>query len=250
MKAPISLRGAAWLIAVALVILPVVGLVRGWFASDRWPIRTLQVQASYQHVSADKIRATVEPYLGKGFFATRLDHVQKAVQALPWVASAEARKVWPDTLELRVHERQPVAHWNGDRLIGRDGGIFTAPGAASISGLPQLSGPDAREPEVVAFYQKVRDEFSPVGLRVDGVTLSGRASWRLQLGNGAELVIGSDDVEQRLKRFLDVYPRLAQDGDGKPFTRVDLRYANGFAVRWPQPEANAQPAAGGGVPQS
>ncbi|KGI77056.1 cell division protein FtsQ/DivIB [Oleiagrimonas soli] len=250
MKSVISLRGAAWLIAVALVILPVVGLVRGWFASDRWPIRTLQVQAPYQHVSADKIRATVAPYLGKGFFATRLDRVQQAVQALPWVATVEARKVWPDTLMLRVQERQPVAHWNGDRLIGRDGEVFAAPGAADIGGLPELSGPDAREGDVVAFYQKVSESFARVGLRVDGVDLSGRASWRLKLGNGAELVIGSDDVQSRLQRFLDVYPRLAQDGQGQPFTRVDLRYANGFAVRWPQTAANAPPEANGGVPHT
>lgn len=244
MKAPVSMRGAAWLVAVALVALPVVGLVRGWFASDRWPIRYLRVEAPYQHVSAARIRATVEPYLHKGFFATRLDKVQQAVVALPWVASAEARKVWPDTLVLRVQERQPVAHWNGDELIGRDGTVFKAPGAAKLQGLPQLSGPPDRESDVLAFYGSVTKSFHAIGMTVAGVDLSGRDSWRLKLGNGAELVVGNVDPGQRLARFLATYPRLIQDGGGQAFSSVDLRYANGYAVRW------VQAAASGGVPHT
>lgn len=244
MRSPVSLRGAAWLVAVALVVLPVVGLVRGWFASDRWPIRMLKVEAPYRHVSADQIRAVVAPYLHKGFFATRLDGVQQAVVALPWVASAEARKVWPDTLILRVQERQPVAHWNGDELIGRDGSVFRAPGAGQLTGLPELSGAEDRESDVLAFYRRVSAQFAAIGLKVAGVDLSGRDSWRLKLGNGAELVIGNVDPEQRLKRFLQTYPRLVQDGGGKTFSRVDLRYANGYAVRW------VQAGASGGVPHT
>lgn len=232
MKGPVSLRGAAWLVAVALVVLPLVGLVRGWFASDRWPIRSLKVEAPYRHVSADQLRAAVAPYLHKGFFATRLDRLQKAVVAMPWVASAEARKVWPDTLVLRVYEREPVAHWNGDQLIGRDGSVFSAPGGKTLKALPDLSGPDAREPDVLAFFSKVRKQFAGVGLKVTGVDLSGRDSWRVQLADGAELVVGNVDPGQRLQRFLDTYPRMVQDDGGKHFSRVDLRYANGFAVRW------------------
>jgi cell division protein FtsQ len=244
MKNLVSLRGAAWLVAVALVVLPLVGLVRGWFASERWPIRYLKVEAPYRHVSAERLRATVAPFLHKGFFATRLGRVQQAVQALPWVASAEARKVWPDTLVLRVYEREPIAHWNGSELVGRDGRVFDAPGGTAMNGLPELSGPDAREPDVLAFYRKVRTQFAAVGLKVAGVDLSGRDSWRLQLGGGAELVIGNVDPEQRLQRFLETYPRLVRDGGGETFTRVDLRYANGYAVRWKQPDT------GGGVPKT
>jgi cell division protein FtsQ len=244
MKGLVSLRSTAWLVAVALVVLPLVGLVRGWFASGRWPIRYLKVEAPYRHVSADQLRAVVKPFLHKGFFATRLDRVQQAVVAMPWVASAEARKVWPDTLVLRVYERNPVAHWNGDELIGRDGSVFHAPGARKLKALPELSGPDAREPDVLAFYRKVSQQCAGVGLKVRGVDLSGRDSWRVQLDGGAELVIGNVEPEQRLERFLETYPRLIQDGGGEHFSRVDLRYANGFAVRW------VQPGASGGVPKT
>ncbi len=81
-----AVRLAAWCLAIALVALPIVGLLRGWFAADRWPVTQLTVQAEFKHVSAAEIRAAVLPRLGKGFFALNLDAVQKAVAALPYLS--------------------------------------------------------------------------------------------------------------------------------------------------------------------
>ena len=44
------LRILAWTLAVALVVLPVVALLNGWIASERWPLRTLRVQGALRNV--------------------------------------------------------------------------------------------------------------------------------------------------------------------------------------------------------
>ncbi len=144
----------AWMIAIALVALPVLGVLNGSFAADRWPIRNLQVQAEFNHVGAEQIRAVANNYLGAGFFAVRLDAVRAAVSTLPWVERVEVRKRWPDTIEMRVFEQQPFARWGDKRLIGRNGTLFAAPGTESIQGLPQLSGPDDALVRIVDFYNK------------------------------------------------------------------------------------------------
>ena len=228
-----AIRLVAWCLAIALLALPVVGVMRGWFAADRWPVTQLTVQAEFKHVSAADIRAAVLPRLGKGFFALDLDAVQKAVAALPWVESAEARKRWPDTLQLRIYERQPFARWNEKRLISRQGLVFDAPGAVDTMVLPDLRGPDARLAEVVSFYAETRKAFAGTHLKVSGVALTERGSWSINTANGALIVIGDrDQAGKRLHRFLDVYPQLiAGHTDG--FAYADLRYTNGFAVRWP-----------------
>ncbi len=41
MKGTVSLRLAAWVIALALIALPIIGVLEGWFASGRWPVRQL-----------------------------------------------------------------------------------------------------------------------------------------------------------------------------------------------------------------
>lgn len=247
MKLPVPARTIAWIVAVLLLALPVVGVLSGWFAAGRWPIRQVRVESTFHHVHAAQVRAAVLPLLGHGFFATDLGAVQKAVAALPWVARVEARKRWPDTLVVTVIERQPFAHWNGDRLISRHGVVFSAPGAAQLGGLPTLAGPDARMQDVVDFYVQVARQFAAVNEPVSGVRLSGRDSWTLHLANGADVMVGSDDVQQRLHRFISVLPKLLNGHQGG-FAYADLRYTNGFAVRWPQPDAAA--GAPGGHPRS
>ena len=229
-----TVRFVAWCLAVALIALPIVGVLRGWFAANRWPVTELTVQAEFKHVSAAELRAVVLPRLGKGFFALDLDSVQKAVAALPWVESVEARKRWPDTLLLRIYERQPFARWNDKQLISRQGLVFDAPGATDTDALPDLRGPDARLAEVVSFYADTLKAFAGTHLLITGVALTERGSWSVTTASGAQIVIGDrDQAGRRLHRFLNVYPQLmAGHADG--FTYADLRYTNGFAVRWPQ----------------
>ena len=225
------IRLFAWAIALTLVALPIVGVLNGWFASERWPVTRLAVRAEFDHVSAEQIRAAAEPKLGQGFFAMQLDEVRDAVARLPWVERVEARKRWPDTVELVVYEQQPYAHWSEGRLVNRAGQLFDVPGGESLQGLPRLAGPDDRLDDVLRFYSECLRELGGSGLVLDSVNLSPRGSWRLHLGAGTVIELGRADAMEHLKRFLDVWPRIASTRTQPPLS-VDLRHANGFAVRW------------------
>jgi cell division protein FtsQ len=238
MKSATALRLAAWIIALVLVALPVVGVLQGWFASDRWPVRQLQVHATFRHVSAAQVRAAVQPGLGAGFFAIRLDKVRDAVAALPWVGQVEVSKHWPDALDITIREIQPIAHWGEGALLDRDGRIFKVPDARVVQGLPRFDAPDDRAADVMAFYRTAETDFAPYGLRVDAVDLSARGSWTLVLSNGGRVVVGSERPDQHLARFAAALPVLMR-GRSDGFVYADLRYSNGFAVRWPEPAAPA-----------
>lgn len=234
MSGNVALKLTAWAVALTLVALPIVGVLNGWFAGDRWPVTKLAVRAEFNHVSAEQIRAAATPLLGQGFFALRLDTVRDAVAKLPWVERVEARKRWPDSLDLVVYEQQPYARWGEERLINRRGEIFSVAGTSDLQGLPRLSGPDDRLAEVLQFYADCLKEFAGSGLVIDAVSLSQRGGWRLDLASGAVLELGRDSARPRLQRFLDVWPRLAGARPAPP-AYVDLRYENGFAVRWADP---------------
>ncbi|ANB16593.1 cell division protein FtsQ/DivIB [Dokdonella koreensis] len=241
MKGGVLLKLLAWGIALTLIGLPVAGVLTGRFAAHSWPIRQLQVSAEYAYVSAEQIRAAVAPKLDAGFFALDLDDVRAALLGLPWVARVDARKRWPDTLELTVYEQLPYARWGEKQLISRAGTLFTVAGADQLQGLPQLSGPDDQLADVVAFHTRCLRQFSGSGLAVTEVALSSRGAWRLTLASGTTVELGREAAEQRLGRFLDVWPRLASGSNGVPAS-IDLRYENGFAVRWADAAARA-PAA-------
>lgn len=241
MKGAMNMRVIAWIVAIALIALPIVGVLQGWFAADRWPVRQLQVQGEFVHVNAEELKSAVAPNLRAGFFALDLDRVRDAVAALPWVAQVEARKRWPDTLELRVSELHPFAHWGQGRLLDASGRLFVVPGADAVPNLPHLSGPDARVSEVIAFYEEAQRDFAPFHLPVVSVRLSERGSWDLTFANGAAIVVGRDAPGQRLARFIAVLPKLL-NGRAAGFVYADLRYSNGFAVKWADAPGPATPA--------
>ncbi|HET8942378.1 MAG TPA: cell division protein FtsQ/DivIB [Rudaea sp.] len=243
MSSRLPLKISAWAIALTLVALPIIGVLNGWIAADRWPVRYVQVQAPFAHVSAEQIRAASASQLGTGFFALQLEDVRKAVAALPWVASVEARKRWPDTLVLEVRERQPFARWGQSRLIDRNGDLFDIPGGSQLQGLPVLDGPDDALADVVAFFKEAQQTLSGTGLILTGVVQDARGSWTLNLNGGGAILLGHHDIEARLQRFLAAYPQLSPTHSAG-FDRVDLRYTNGFAVQWAAPAvAPASPAA-------
>jgi cell division protein FtsQ len=224
-------RIAAWILALALVVLPVVAVLNGWFASDRWPIERLRLTAEFERVSAEQVKTAVDSHLGRGFFAIELGEVRSTVMSLPWVERVEVRKRWPDLLEITVHEHRAFARWGKDRLLSDHGELFTAPGIESLQGLPALAGPDGRVADVVALYRMAQTTLSGTGLAVTGTRLSARGSWSLMLGNGARVVIGRADPEPRLQRLVRFLPTILT-GETRQFERIDLRYTNGFAVRW------------------
>ena len=95
MSGAFPLKLVAWGVALTLVALPILGVLNGWFAAERWPVRYLKVDAEFNHVSAEQIRAATAAHLGTGFFALDLDRVRASVAALPWVERVEVRKRWP-----------------------------------------------------------------------------------------------------------------------------------------------------------
>ncbi|QDI04581.1 cell division protein FtsQ/DivIB [Xanthomonas cerealis pv. cerealis] len=223
------LRILAWLLALALVALPVVAVLNGWVGAERWPLSRLQVSGDFKRVPAEQLRQVVLPYARRGFFAVRLQDAQNAIERLPWVESARVRKRWPDVLEVRVTEHRPFARWGSDRMLSEQGRIFALPSELRGMALPQLAGPDAKAQDVIALYNESRALFAPAGLQVDSVAMDARGSWSLQLGDGVQVVVGRDDARARLARFARVLPQLATP-EQAPIARADLRYTNGFTV--------------------
>lgn len=245
------LRIIAWTLAIVLVALPVVAVLNGWIAGERWPMRTLAVTGEFGQVDEAAVREAVLPLVRRGFFAVDLDQVRDAVAGLPWVERVEVRKRWPDKLEVSLTEHTPVARWPDGRLLSEDGKLFAAPAGAG-EGLPLFEGPEGRASELMSFHSLARPLFLTVGARVASVQLSARGSWSLVLDDGTTVEAGRGDPQARLARFARLLPKL-RDNDPRVLVRADLRYTNGFTLVWGDPrpattnDTEAAPAAAAGT---
>ncbi|GIX38243.1 MAG: cell division protein FtsQ [Silanimonas sp.] len=228
------LRLVAWSLALGLLALPVVAVVQGWIGGERWPIRTLALQAPLRLVDEASIHRAVQPLAGGGFFAVDPDAVRAALLALPWVDTVEVRKRWPDRLEVRLTELRPHARWGENRLVSEDGRLFPVPAGFALH-LPRLDAADGRVAEVLAFHRELRPLLLRAGDDVERLEQSARGGWTLTTRAGLQVELGRAEALPRLSRFVRLLPALRRDPQQRPLLRADLRYTNGFALAWGEP---------------
>jgi cell division protein FtsQ len=227
------IKVSVWIVVLAVIALPIVAALNGWYATDRWPLSQLRVSTNLTRVNVDQIRGAVMPHARVGFFAVDLAQIQKTVERIPWVARAEVQKQWPDTLIVRITEFEAVAIWNERQLISVDGIVFNTPGNALPEGLVHLSGPELRHSEVLAFYRDLLPMMRGVSLKIDALGLNKRGSWSMRFIDGSRLALGNENPTGRLERFLRVLPKLSRtEGKKESWVYADLRYSNGFAIAW------------------
>ena len=240
---------AAWLVALALVALPIVALVQGWYGSDRFPLRQLELEGRFERVSTGQVEDAVKPEVGSGFFAVRLDRIRRTLERLPVVAQVEVRKRWPDVISVRIVERSAVATYGEGQLVDSNGVVF-GPYRAELDGaLPHLAGPESATATMLEKLAASRGALEPAGLEPVRLEMSARGGVHLTLATGAGIELGREGHAERLDRFVAAWPKVPQPA-GMELARADLRYANGFAIEWravpapppPEPPPSAPPA--------
>ena len=202
----------------------------------RFAVTQLAVRGELRNTTLAQIEAVLPRMPGSGaenFFAADLAEVRSRVERLPWVRAVAVRRVWPARLEVTVEEHVALARWGtGDetsRLVNTFGETFSA---NTKQALPVFVAPAGTAAEVMRRYRRFNGLVAPLGTSVERVVLTQRLAWQLRLGNGLHVMLGRDAdlAEERLRRFVEIYPAVDRK---KKHDYVDLRYPNGFALRVP-----------------
>ncbi len=199
---------------------------------DFMPLRAVKVEGRFIHVTAAEIRALMKPFAKQGFVYVDTGEVRKRVETLPWVKVATVRRLWPDSLQIVVEEQRAVARWRAGGLINPEGELFTPPPATHPSGLPLFEGPAEMQKTMLQRYWQMQRILAPLNFSVVRLELDTRGAWRLGLDSGLVLVLGRQEKShERLQRFVRTYNGVLA-ARAEQIEQVDLRYTNGFAVRW------------------
>jgi len=218
-------------IANALIAGSVLAALYGaaYYATHRpglFPLHTLRLGTVPQRVDAAEVLDVVRNEAKGNLFTIDIEHLRLALEKLPWVRNVGIRREFPDALVLQIEEHQAVARWNDVALVNRQGEVFAA---ESREKLPVFNGQDGTAGEIAQQYAQFSRQLAGLNLQVTRLDLSPRHAWQLQLSNGLVLELGREDMQQRLARFVAVYPYSLATAPGK-VKYVDLRYRNGFAV--------------------
>lgn len=198
----------------------------------QFPITEVKVFGA-NHIDHQAIQQIVMPLIAQGFFSTQVGMIKERLQQQPWAANVTVRRVWPDEVVVAIKERAAIARWNDAGLLSSAGDIFMPNASSYPSDLPRFVGAEGQQIFMLQFYEKINRLFTPLQFKIARLELMPDNFWEISLDNGMKLTVGHKDILTRINHFVKVYPKIIGDRSAD-VDYVDLRYANGFAVKWKQ----------------
>ncbi len=154
----------------------------------------------------------------------------EALVQLPWVQSAEIKRIWPDRLQIAIVEREAFAVWHPHRrrqdahLIDRDGTVLVPVIADQAGPLPRIIGADA--PKNVAPLFRQLAKLPDLVAKTDYLEFVGRRRWTLHLTHGRRVLLPERGLSLALTQLAeDAWLSRISAGE-----TIDFRVANQVTV--------------------
>ena len=195
------------------------------------PIKQVNISGEFRHLSPSRLKSLVTDSVQGGFFNINVTRVRNQLMQAPWVENVDVSRVWPDTLKVDVTERVAVARWGDDALLNAKAEHFMPPAATIPFDLPLLIGPEESYKLVLERFNELNSQLSKAGLYAVQLELNERRAWSFKVQKGFSVVIGRSDYQQRVNRFIRVVVHAMANRIDE-IEEIDMRYTNGFAVRW------------------
>jgi cell division protein FtsQ len=177
--------------------------------------------AGNSRTPAATIAAALGLERGQSIFDVDLKAARRRLMALDWIADAEVRRRYPDSIGVQVVEKVPFALWRspeGLYVIDRAGSIITSRNLPAFAKFPKLVGPGANHGgEIVDAIASHR----VLAARVSVMERVGDRRWNLVLDDGVMVKLPEKDWQKQ----LDTLEHLIIDKGvlERDISEIDLR---------------------------
>ncbi len=194
-----------------------------------------------KHAAREFIASTFDRDYGRSIYLMPLRQRREELLRLQWVKDARVTRVWPNRLQVRVTEREPVAFVqlpdeNTFPLIDTDGFILRPETQESLN-LPILTGitrqqsPEDRRVRVRRL-QKLIFDAGELSAKISEVDASDPDNLKVMQdagGKAVTLIIGNRYFKRRLEKFKQNADQLLRHDPSK--TTFDLRVDGSIYAR-------------------
>lgn len=233
-------RVTGWL--MILVVLILLGALAVWvYNSPYFPVKQVKIEGDVQRTGNKQLQNVAQKYIRGNIFKADLNGAQDAFAKLPWVDKVSVRRRLPDTVEINLTERIPVGRWKESGLIDSNGNLFNA---ATDETFPLFDGQLGTGSIMVKHYNEFTAILKPQNLSIAKLEYTPRSAWSVELDNGISVRLGRENETKRLQRFADMWREVLKVNQSS-IDYVDMRYKDGFAVRYlekPQEQETAGPS--------
>ncbi len=224
---------------VSTVVVALVALMINQINFDSiLPIKKIRAQGEFENVTEKMILDAIKNDVIGGYLKVNVHKLQAKIEQLAWVKVAAVKRVWPDSIVVTIKEQKAQAIWKNTGLLNELGEKFK-PVKISELELPVLSGPENLNVKVMNEYKFFESQLNKIDLSINEFNLDDRRAIYINLTNNIKISLGRSDYQLRLKRFITAYDLNLKKYSDK-IEYVDMRYTNGFSIKWKENTQAAQ----------
>lgn len=196
--------------------------------SSSWRIEIVGASDFVEQVDLEYF---VKQRIASSFFSLDVEEASSIIEEYPWVKSAQARKVWPNRLQVTLQEHQPWLNLNNENIISHEGILFSPSNIEEFTKLPLLKGRYGKIEDLLSMYHFFSEQMPDNDYRIVELEYSAISGWQMRLENKINLYLGNKELSERLERFLAVIDAI-DDKRRVNIKYLDMRYQTGVAVGW------------------
>jgi len=181
-------------------------------------------------VSREAVLAALAVNRGDPILEFRPQLARERLESIEWVEAAVVERRLPDTIYVRLKERNAVALWQRGRdfiLIDQQGRQVRTVDPNYYGYLPLIAGAGA--PDQITALSLLLQEVPVIGRRVRAAVWVGERRWNLTLDNMVEVQLPEEDAASALKLLaeLDASQKLLS----RDVKAIDLRLADRMVLQ-------------------
>ncbi len=142
---------------------------------------------------------------GTPLLSINLSEAKTKLEEISWVNAVCVERRFPDTLFIRISEKEPVAIWQSQAktyLVDRDGGLVETREAHKYKELLLVAGDQA--PRYVGKLMTLLEKFPEIKFRVTAATHLRSTRWDIRLDGKIDIKLPEKEVERALGYLLDL----------------------------------------------
>lgn len=228
------LWGGAWLLLPHVDKISLEGVehkILSKTAAAGFEVKNILVEGRH-YTDSDILLALLNIEEGDPIFSFHPKEAKEQVERIGWVKSARIERRLPNTIYVKLNEREPVALWQDDEdrlhLIDSDGERLTQKNLGAFKHLLMIKGEEAAEKskDFIALLK-----FEPALFEaVDHAHFLDKRRWDLFLKNGMQIKLPENGVKEAMRHLMI---REEQDNilSKESIETIDARYKDRLIVK-------------------
>jgi cell division protein FtsQ len=221
--------------------------VFGATAKSGYAVQNMYIEGRNRTPMKD-INEALDVNKGEPILRLKLDEMRERLEKIESIKYATIERALPDTLYVRIEEREPIAIWQykGKKsLIDDKGVVMSGLDITPYKSLPLIVGEDA--PQNIASLMELLNSQPELAKRFTAAVWVGDRRWNIKL-KPKQIDAGAEDIEVQLpeEEYLAAWKKLAElqqkekllDRDIKV---IDLRIQGRLFIKLPENEINVKP---------